>query len=116
MKKSSVHFSAGLLKPKHGDIAVAAYHLYLERGAEDGHALEDWLRAESLLTQRLAAAAAEASTVQNFHSLPPIAPPVHSAPPIDRRSASRDEIRRQSTQFRPAPRQRMERHGHAVAA
>jgi hypothetical protein len=28
------------------EIAARAYELYLLRGAEDGHALEDWLRAE----------------------------------------------------------------------
>ena len=27
-------------------IAERAYHFYVERGAEHGHALEDWLRAE----------------------------------------------------------------------
>lgn len=27
-------------------IAERAYHFYVERGAEDGHALEDWVRAE----------------------------------------------------------------------
>lgn len=30
----------------HHKIAELAYRLYLERGAQDGHALEDWLRAE----------------------------------------------------------------------
>jgi len=28
-------------------ITKRAYEIYLERGGEDGHALEDWLRAES---------------------------------------------------------------------
>jgi Protein of unknown function (DUF2934) len=28
-------------------IAKRAYEIYLERGAEDSHALEDWLRAEA---------------------------------------------------------------------
>lgn len=30
----------------HQRIAERAYRLYLDRGVEDGHALEDWLRAE----------------------------------------------------------------------
>ena len=30
----------------HQKISERAYRLYLDRGAEDGHALEDWLRAE----------------------------------------------------------------------
>ncbi len=32
--------------PAHERIAVRAYELYLERGATDGHDLEDWLDAE----------------------------------------------------------------------
>jgi len=120
MKKSSVRSSARVLRPKHGDIAVAAYHLYLERGAEEGHDLDDWLRAETLLTQRLAESAPEDSAVEQTQALPPVAPPVHSNSsfhsPIHNHSASREEIRRQATPFRPAPRQRTERHGHAVAA
>jgi hypothetical protein len=30
----------------HGDIALRAYHLYLARGCEHGHDVDDWLRAE----------------------------------------------------------------------
>lgn len=116
MKKSSVRSSARLLRPKHGDIAVAAYHLYLERGAEEGHDLDDWLRAETLLTQGLVESAAEDSSVQHTQPFPPVAPPPHLDSPVHNHSASREEIRRQATPFRPAPRQRMERHGHAAAA
>jgi hypothetical protein len=36
--------------PTHEEIAVRSYELYLERGREEGHAEEDWLRAESELT------------------------------------------------------------------
>jgi hypothetical protein len=36
--------------PTHEEIAVRSYELYLERGAEPGHAEEDWLRAESELS------------------------------------------------------------------
>jgi hypothetical protein len=32
-------------------IALRAYELYLERGRIDGHALEDWLRAERELAE-----------------------------------------------------------------
>lgn len=32
--------------PAPADIAVRAYYLYLERGATEGRALEDWLQAE----------------------------------------------------------------------
>jgi DUF2934 family protein len=35
-----------------------AYELYEQRGREDGHDLEDWLRAESEVTERKARAIA----------------------------------------------------------
>jgi hypothetical protein len=39
--------------PAHFEIAVEAYTRYLERGARDGHAVEDWLEAErTILTRR----------------------------------------------------------------
>ena len=38
-------------------IARRAYELYEARGREDGHDLEDWLRAESEITGRAARAA-----------------------------------------------------------
>ena len=34
------------------EIAKRAYEIYLERGAEDGHALDDWLAAERELRER----------------------------------------------------------------
>ena len=33
-------------------IRVRAYELYEKRGREDGHELEDWLRAEKEITQK----------------------------------------------------------------
>jgi len=35
--------------PTHEQIETRAYELYLKRGGEDGHALEDWLTAEDQL-------------------------------------------------------------------
>jgi len=35
-------------------IEMRAYQLYLERGAQDGSAMEDWLAAERELTQQMA--------------------------------------------------------------
>ncbi len=35
-------------------IRIRAYELYEERGREDGHELDDWLRAEQEVTQRKA--------------------------------------------------------------
>jgi hypothetical protein len=51
---TSVHVpftSAGylLLPPRADDIAVRAYRLYEERGAVDGHDVEDWVEAEDQL-------------------------------------------------------------------
>lgn len=39
-------------------IRLRAYALYEERGREDGHDLEDWLRAESQVTEKKAKAIA----------------------------------------------------------
>ena len=39
-------------------IRIRAYELYEERGREDGHEVEDWLRAESEVTGRTERAAA----------------------------------------------------------
>jgi hypothetical protein len=35
----------------HSQVAALAYRLYLERGCETGHELDDWFRAEQLLRQ-----------------------------------------------------------------
>jgi hypothetical protein len=37
-------------RPAHEQIAERAFLLFLERGGLDGHALEDWLRAEQELS------------------------------------------------------------------
>lgn len=39
-------------------IRVRAYQLYEERGKEDGHDLEDWMRAEAEVAQKTRGAAA----------------------------------------------------------
>jgi hypothetical protein len=38
--------------PSYDEIAVAAYHRYLERGGQHGHDLEDWVDAERSLRDR----------------------------------------------------------------
>jgi hypothetical protein len=43
-------------------IAQRAYALYLARGAEDGHALEDWLQAEREIQEARSAKPAEQLT------------------------------------------------------
>jgi hypothetical protein len=98
-----------LRKPDTNEIAIAAYHLYLERGGRDGHALEDWLHAEELLTRQLAESAARNSTAPTAPSKAK-SPARANTPPLardERGSASREEIRRQSTPGRPAARHPM---------
>ena len=34
------------------EVAQVAYELYEQRGREDGHDLEDWLKAEAVVRQR----------------------------------------------------------------
>ena len=36
-------------KPSYEDIALRAYHIYLERGCTPGDPMQDWLRAEQEL-------------------------------------------------------------------
>jgi Protein of unknown function (DUF2934) len=42
--------------PKHEDVQVRAYELYLECGCEGGHELQHWLEAEAEITNALNAA------------------------------------------------------------
>ena len=96
-------------KPDRNEIAIAAYHLYMERGGVDGHALEDWLHAEELLARQLAESAARNSAATTAPSKAK-SPARANNPPLardERGSASREEIRRQSTPSRPAARHPM---------
>ena len=38
-------------QPTHQEIAARAYQVFLERGRQDGHAIDDWLQAEYELMQ-----------------------------------------------------------------
>ncbi len=38
--------------PRHEAIARIAHQLYVDRGCEEGHALDDWLKAEAIVRQR----------------------------------------------------------------
>lgn len=49
---------ATLASPTYEAIADRAYQLYLQRGAQDGQDVEDWLRAEQELAREQAAPAA----------------------------------------------------------
>jgi len=44
--------SPSMSAPTHDEIAKRSYELYLERGAVDGYASDDWARAEAELTSR----------------------------------------------------------------
>ena len=42
---------AATMRPTTEEIALRAYHIYLERGGAPGNALEDWTRAERELLE-----------------------------------------------------------------
>ena len=44
--------TGGRLAPTHDEIAQLAFALYEARGRQDGHDIEDWLRAEQQLLQQ----------------------------------------------------------------
>jgi hypothetical protein len=48
-KKQPATVTSDLREPEH-QIRLRAYQLYEARGREDGHELEDWLRAEREIT------------------------------------------------------------------
>jgi hypothetical protein len=41
-------------KPTREEVELRAYEIYIERGAQDGHDVEDWIAAEDELSNRLA--------------------------------------------------------------
>ena len=47
-------YTGGRRAPTHDEIARLAFNLYESRGRQDGHDVEDWLRAEEELVQRYA--------------------------------------------------------------
>ena len=51
LEKSATPVSASVQ-----DIAQRAYALYIARGSEDGHDIEDWLEAERQLSEEIASA------------------------------------------------------------
>jgi hypothetical protein len=50
-KPADVMLVASVREPSHQEIAERAYALYVARGAHDGGAFHDWVRAESELRQ-----------------------------------------------------------------
>ena len=47
-------YTGGRLYPTHDEIAQLAFSLYESRGRQDGHHVEDWLRAEQELVRHYA--------------------------------------------------------------
>jgi len=47
-------YTGGRLAPTHDEIAQLAFSLYESRGRQDGHDIEDWLRAEQELVRHYA--------------------------------------------------------------
>jgi hypothetical protein len=96
MKTQNLFTSTRIPKPDPEQIAIAAYHLYMERGGADGHDLEDWLHAEELLMTAGSTAPLKRKPDERTRGF--------SQARDERGSASREEIRRQSTPSRPAAR------------
>lgn len=108
---SSVTTADSVHKLNPSEIAAAAYHLYLEQGSRDGHALDDWLRAEQLLMLQLnnEAPANPGPPKEPANSiaadLRPLDDRQHPGARDERGTANREDIRRQSSAVRPASRQ-----------
>jgi len=47
-------YTGGRTLPTHDEIAQLAYRLYESRGRQEGHHIEDWLRAEQELVRHYA--------------------------------------------------------------
>ena len=64
--------TSALAEPKtlEDQIRRRAYELYEERGREDGHELEDWLRAEEEI-QEMQARSAAVRTTELLSAMPP---------------------------------------------
>ncbi|MFZ3369527.1 MAG: DUF2934 domain-containing protein [Candidatus Sulfotelmatobacter sp.] len=63
-----------LIEPKtlEDQIRRRAFELYEERGREDGHELEDWLRAEEEIKEMQAWSAAVRTTELKLSATPPV--------------------------------------------
>jgi hypothetical protein len=88
--------------PAHERIADLAYRLYLEGGRREGHALEDWLRAEQLLQSEAPADVTDVAQPRE-PGIRPLDEREFPAARGKRGSASREEIRQQN--IPPAARQ-----------
>jgi len=92
-------------KPTHDQIAARAHDLYVKNGRQEGRSMEYWLRAEQSLMQersRFTSAPANSNPSQELHPADSRQQPYARD---GRGSASREEIRRETSPMRPAARQ-----------
>jgi hypothetical protein len=93
---------ASLKKPTHDQIAARAHQLYVQNGRQEGRDMEYWLRAEKELANERAHGVA-LPTPSQPHELGPR--PQRPFARDERGSATREEIRRETSPMRPASRQ-----------
>jgi len=74
MTPRTLSATSALTEPKtfEDQIRRRAYELYEERGREDGHELEDWLRAEEEVKEMQARSAAVRTTWLKLSATPPV--------------------------------------------
>jgi hypothetical protein len=96
-------------RPTHDQIAAKAYELYLKTGREDGHSVENWLRAEQSLIQERARTAIGQIKPNEAQERPPVDFRQQPYARDERRSATREEIRRETSPMRPPSRQSLRR-------
>ena len=92
-------------KPTHDQIAAKAYELYVQHGRQEGRSEEYWLRAEQWLTEKYLRSATEASIPNQRHEIHPVDSRPQPYARDERGSASREEIRRETSAMRPPSRQ-----------
>jgi hypothetical protein len=80
--------------PSQDQVAVIAYHLYLEDGCQDGHDLEHWYRAEKILKESMTNAVERA--VRTAARTEPSVLPSDKSTLVNaqRQTTSRGEVRR----------------------
>jgi hypothetical protein len=115
----------GYQPPTRQQIAIAAFHLYVENGSQHGHDLDDWLRAEVLLMQKAKEIARDQvsepkpKTVDRQLETYPVETREHPMARDERGSASREEIRQKLPPRRPVSRHLQwhdKRNAHAKSA
>ena len=96
-------------KPTHDQIAAKAYDLYVKNGRQAGRSMEHWLRAEQLLTLERSRSTTIPANPSQPRELHPTDARQQPYARDERGSASREEIRRETSPMRPASRQSLRR-------